>query len=61
MSERRSPDERSDIRVFMFLLDPAYRYAHAGYLLAIHKLGRPITPSFRGRWEVAFALPDLRF
>src|ERR1700722_3443943 len=29
---KRSPDERSDIRDFLHL-DPAYRCAHAGYLL----------------------------
>jgi hypothetical protein len=29
---KRSPDERSDIRVNIFAL-PAYRFAHAGYLL----------------------------
>src|SRR5450631_2533558 len=28
-----SPDERSDIRVFAFAMVPAYRCAHAGYLL----------------------------
>jgi hypothetical protein len=27
----RSPDERSDIRVFIVPLNPAYRFAHAGY------------------------------
>jgi hypothetical protein len=30
---KRSPDERSDIRFFSFPVVPAYRCAHAGYLL----------------------------
>jgi Immunity protein 53 len=30
---KRSPDERSDIRVFWFAADPAYHCVHAGYLL----------------------------
>jgi hypothetical protein len=31
--DKRSPDERSDIRDFHMFLNPAYRCAHAGYLL----------------------------
>ena len=37
-NSERSPDERSDIRVSI-MVRPAYRYAHAGYLLGI----RPCT------------------
>jgi hypothetical protein len=31
--QKRSPDERSDIRVIAFALAPACRFAHPGYLL----------------------------
>jgi hypothetical protein len=34
---KRSPDERSDIRGRSFDCRPAYRFAHAGYLLLIKR------------------------
>jgi hypothetical protein len=33
-NSKRSPDERSDIRDFHISSNPAYRCAHAGYLLS---------------------------
>jgi hypothetical protein len=49
---KRSPDECSDIRVFVFAMIPAYRCAHAGYLLT-----RPTGCDIRGLIERKPILP----